>query len=186
MLSGIVGSSYTANGTYLGTFAAGSTLAIVDSCDIIDYCDSALGAGLLTLAACNAGIGAELSCYCALLLIMAGNYLTLDIGHHMDKGIGTSLRAYTAADTLSRIHSGNSLIHAYSTLGTYSLAVAATETAVGAHAVAAVEHLCRSAGLHTHISRFLFCGITVTAATHRCHHFHSFLKVCSESIGNSL
>lgn len=183
MSARIVCRSDAAYGANLCAFAAGRALIVIDSGTVVIKSDSARLTGLDAFSAGDAGIGAKLSCHRALLLIMAGDYLTLNVGHHMNKVVGTALHTYAASDTLTEINSCDAVIHTDSIVGTSANAVAAAETAEGAHSVASVEHLCRNAGINACIKCFCISCCTVTAAANCCYHFNRSLMLNAEKLG---
>ena len=170
----------TVYGTNLNARATSGTEIVVDGSEVILNGDRAVRTGLLTLHTADTAVGAVLAHVCALVVVGAFNDHAYGIVEKMDNAVGTLAYANATADTLLGIDAsyvilnGNGVLRA--DLGTVSVA----EAGEGAELVAAVRHICGTAGLLSLVVVLLQVDAAGTVAGYECNLLNDVLCLNAE------
>ena len=156
----------TMNRADLGTLATGGAKIVIYLCEVVHHRYSTGRTVLLTLAAGNASVKADLAHVSTLLVARALYDDTGGVLYHFYNAIRAGTGAETASNTLDRIDLGNTaIVNTYSLCGTHAHTVAVAKAGKGTSAVAGEAHVCCTAGSRTVIIvlSFFFGAITVTS-----------------------
>ena len=140
---------YAMNRAYSHTFGAAGTKRIVYSCQIVNDFDSSVRTGLLTLHTTNTTVRADLSCYCALVVIGAFHHNSSGVVYDLDNIIGTFTSTHSAANAFFWIDVSNTVLDADSVMRTNAQAIAVSKTSKRTSLVTAVKEVCHDAAFRT-------------------------------------
>ena len=175
------------HGAYLSALTAGDTLAIVDSCEVIDdlYCLG--GTVLFTLTASDTAPLAELTHLCALIVVIALNGNRYGVVYEVDYTVGTGALTEAAADTFLGVYiCDTALGNRDSITGADLGTVAVAEAGKGAESVTCKGHICRLTGLWTRVDIFSFLGTASAVTGNVCNLLNDVLCLNTENFGNFL
>ena len=97
----------TSDRTSILTSSAAGTLVVIYNRKVVYNLNRTVGAGLLTFAAGNTAVLAELANNSTLVMVVTKNNNTGCIAYNVKQTVGTFLYTKTAADALLRINSCN-------------------------------------------------------------------------------
>lgn len=138
------------HGAYLSAFAAGDTLTVVDSCEVIDDLYRLGRTVFLTLTASDTAVLAELAYLSALIVIITLNGNCYGVVYEVDYTVGTGALAQTAADTFLGVNICDAALgNRDSITGADLGAVAVAEAGERTESVARKGHICCLTGLRT-------------------------------------
>lgn len=177
----------TVHGTNLTALAAGGTLIVVYSSEIVNNVYCVVRTCLLALTAGDTSVETYLTRSSTLIVIRALHNYADGIFDQIYKSVRAGAYAQTAADTLTLIDDGNAALgDLYGVTRTDVRAVAVTETAVCTLSVTLVHHVRRAAGARTVIDKFLGIIVTRPITCDVCNKLDNVLCLNAEDSGNLL
>ena len=160
-----------------------STLAVVDSGEVICYGNSAFRANLLALLTADAGIHAVLTGDSTLFLIAAGNNNIYILFNELNEALWTGLDASAAGNTESRINVSELICDLDSTNRAAGNTVTTANAAVLTELRATVKHICCLTALDAVVNNCAANSIAVAAAVYVSNSWLANFNLNTEDVG---
>ena len=174
------------DGANLYARAATGAEGVIDGSKVVLNGDSTLRTGLLTLHTTDTTVGAVLTGESALILVGALHNHAGGVVDKVDDTVGALAYADAAADTLSGINLCYTVIDGDSVLRTNHSAVAVAEAGEGTELVAAVRHICGTAGLVSLVVALSGGSLTGAVAGNVSNLFYNVSSLNAEDSGDLL
>lgn len=169
----------TLDGTNLVTLAATGALLVIYGGKVVYNLYGIVRTVLLTFAAGDTAVEANLSYLSTLVMAAALNDHARGVVYKMYNTVGTGLYAQTAADTTAGVDLGDELllVDADGISRTDLHTVTIAKASEGAISVAGVAHICRHAGLGTYVLILSLGGLAGAVAGNVCHLLHNVSRL---------
>ena len=177
---------YAMNGADRDTGAAAGTLRVIYRSEIVNDVDSVVRTGLFALLAGDTAVGAILPRHSSGVVTGALDDDSRGVVDKVEESVRTGSGADAAADALSRVNPGNSVLNSYSVGRAGVDTVAVAKAGVHTASVAVVGDVCGAAGLLSDVVKLLLDNVTLSVAGNVGNLLDNVLRLDAHSVGDSL